>query len=196
MGATNKKLKVLLRCAVLAIVIIGTLFFVNIRNYRVNQMFSSVEMLMTGEDNFEILRTVNVSIDGSLRRGLFNETPRFRGLIQISGHPYTFANEIDVFLSQDYAFGFLQYVYAEITAFASIPRIRTLGVLHTNHRFSSFVIQLFESEPHDDGGYISMSGNRVIVAPATDIYSAKEILRSHGVFWSNEFGVVRYQTLP
>ena len=193
MAFNRKTLKIILMCVSVITFLFGALFLINLQTYRVRQVFTGIELLITGEDEIEILQSINIHVDGSMHNRLFDEFPRFRGLIQIAGLPFTSATEIDVHFTNEYAFGFLMYTVAEISAFASVPRVKVLGVLHTDRNFSSFVIQVFESEPHSNGGYVSTNGNRVIVAPATDIYTALEVLRSNGVFWSEEFGVVRHQ---
>jgi len=69
-------------------------------------------------------------------------------------------------------------------------------MLHTNEDFSSLVIHLTEWVYIGGGSYQGQQRNRVIAAPATDSNSASEVLRSNGVFWSDELGLVRYWYFP
>jgi len=173
-------IKIMLLCLLITVIVFAAVICISYIPRRVQHVLSGVELLMTSEDDFELLRVLDIRIDGRLHYGMFANQPRFRGLIEIDGYVFTFGNEVDIWFNDDFSNGSLMYIFAEFsevstTSFGTIPRIETLGWIDTDRYFSYVVIRVYEWESHSDGGRVSVNTNRIIVAPAADINSALEL---------------------
>ena len=173
----KKPIKIALLCILTSVIIFGAVVGASYLPRRVHQVFSGVELLVIGGEEFELIQTHDIRINGRLFYGLFASRPRFRGLFEVSGYTFTLGNGIDISFDEDFNNGSLMYVFAEFSetgaiSFGTIPRVETLGWIDTDRHFSYVVIRIHEWKPHSDGGYISINTNRVIIAPATDINSA------------------------
>jgi len=187
----NKKLpRIFLICLLIAVVVFSVLVAASYLPRRVQQDFLGIELLMTGENESEILQAVDIRIDGQIRNRIFAAYPRFDGLIEVSGYGFTMNNpNLTVpFINGFSMGGSMMYPVLERGA----TRIESLGWLYTNEDFSSFVIHITEWVALGGGTYQGQQSNRVIVAPATDADVAIELLNLHGFSWSDEFGVMRY----
>ena len=171
--------KIILLCFITAIIIFAVVICVSYFPRRIQHVLSGIELLEISEGEFELLRTLDISIDGRLHYGVFSSQPRFRGLIEVNGYSFTYGNEIEILFDEDF-YGGLLYVFAEFsdlgaTSFGTIPRVETLGWIKTDRYLSYIIIRVYEWKPHSDGGYISISTGRVILAPANDVETALDL---------------------
>lgn len=175
----------ILGAAVLALAIVTAISYIPRRTHG---LISGVEILFTGSDEFEIVETHDILIDGWVRNGLFSSSPRFRGYIEVSGYHFTNGNRVIVDFLSFFSQGFLLYSHMVDRKGTSSIEHDFLGVLHTNQLFSPIAIQLFESEAEAET--LGSIGNRVIVAPATDMDSARRAVNISNLGWSEESGAV------
>jgi len=189
----NAKLpKMLLICLFIVVVVFGVLVAASYFPRRVQQDFSGIELLMTGENEYEILQTVDIRIDGRIRYGMFAAYPWFDGSIEVSGYDFTIDNPS---LTIPFINGFSMggsMMYPVLVR--SATRIESLGLLYTNENFSSLVIHITEWIALGGGTYQGQQGNRVIVVPAIDAGVAIELLNLYDFFWSDEFGILKRES--
>ena len=186
--------KVRLVCLIMLVALIAMPLFISYMPRHIGQGFSGIELLMVGEDEYEVLQVLNISIDGQVRYGVFAAYPWFDGSIEVSGYDFTIDNpNLSIRFINGFSMGG-SMMYPVL--FRGATRIESLGMLYTNEDFSSLIIHVTEWTALGGGSYQGQQGNRVIAAPTTDSSDALELLRSHNFFWSEEFGVVRYHFLP
>jgi len=169
---------------------------------QVRSELSGFEILMTGSDEFEILNQVDIRVDGRWRNGLFASRPNFRGAIEISTYEFTIDNnnvDISFYTSKEYPLlqGLssdreLIYRLPDPNPFILSPIRHSLGFLNTDRQFSAIVI-IKMAETQD--GFSSFLADRLIVAPAADLYSAIEIIRSKEILLSPLGGAYRLQMI-
>jgi len=146
---------------------------------RIQQEMSGFELIITGEDTFEVLQEIDIRIDGRMRYGMFARYQKFDGAIEVSAFPSTLDNPYlnITFLHGISAGGSMSYVMLD----SPFTRIETIGWLYPNEDFSSLMILLTEWTYMEDGSSAGRLGNRIIVAPAVDAYAAYAALRNKGV---------------
>jgi len=171
--------KIILLCFLTAVTIFAVEICVSYFPRRIQHVLYGIELLEVNEDEFELLRTLDIRIDGRLHYGIFAASPRFRGLIEVDGYAFTFGNEIEILFDDDFSGGLL-YVFAEFSksgaaSFGTIPRVETLGWIKTDRYFSYVIIRVYEWKSLSDGGYISINTDRVIIAPANDVDTALKL---------------------
>jgi len=190
-----KWMKVALACLCLVAVIFGVVACQSYLPRRVQGEVWGLELLITGDGEFEILQTLDIRIDGWLYNGMFARNARFEGLFEICEYPFTEDSQANIFfLGNGLTGGWMRYSYMDVDII-NRPTLRfgTLGTLHTNRRFSSIAIQVSESERRNDGTGSSWPTNRVIVAPASCSETARAVLEANGIGWLDGVGVVRLQ---
>jgi len=191
-------IKIILICLLTVAIVFGTVVAVSYFPRRIQQVFPGIELLMTGESEYEILQTMEIRIDGRIRYGLFASHPLFEGSFEVSAYDFTLdVTHIGIHFPRGFGIGgWMTYPFFERIMGSAITRPRSLGMLHTDEDFSSLVIHLTEWIYIGEGSHQGQQGNRVIAAPATDSNSALEVLRSNSVFRSDELGIVRYWYFP
>jgi len=179
-----------------AAMIIWAIYNIRYLPRNIKQEFSAVELIMTGENEFEILRTLDISINGKLRaerqRQSTDTHSTFNGLFEVSEYPNTLESELTIHLrrrndSTSIISGAIaHWVYVESDDGNAPKRLSCqLGVLHTDD-FSSVLISVFLHEDDDGNQYFTAWGeNRFIVAPATDVESAREVLSQYNLQMSD-----------
>jgi len=192
-----KWLKILRLCLIAAVVAFGVAIIISYIPRRVQQEFTGIELLVLGEQEYEILQTVDIRIDGRVRNGIFSRFPAFNGTFEVCAYDFTL-NDATVDIS--FPRGFFDSGPMLYRQFWRNPSVRapspfeTLGWIHTDRNFSSFVIHVAEFFPDPMwGGGTNMPGNRIIAAPTTDANIALEMMRSKNLFWCDiNYRVVHY----
>ena len=189
----TKKLKVTLFCLIAMVLsVFGAVIAVSYIPRSISQEFYGIELLMTGVDEYEVLQTVTIHINGQTSYGMFAKYPRFDGFLEVSGYDFTTNNpNLAIRFINGFSMGGAM-MYPVL--YRGATRIESLGLLYTNEDFSSLVIHITEWTSLGGGSHQGQQGNRVIVAPAIDTNTALEVLRSNGIFWSEEQGAVLHQS--
>jgi len=188
-----KSLKIILICLCLAAIIFCVVIGISYIPRHVQQEFSGIELRITSEDEYEILQTLYIRIDGRVRYGIFASFPLFDGSIEVSAYDFTLDNpHLGISFFNGFSLGgAMSYpVLVRDASRSPATRIESLGWIYTNEDFSSLVIHIAEWTSMGGGSYQGQPGNRVIVAPATNIIAALELLHSYGFVWVYEFGLV------
>ena len=184
-----KQLKIAMLCLALLVVVFGVVVGISYLPRRVQQDFYGLELLMIGNGEYEILQTMNVSIDGKVRYGMFAKYPWFDGSIEVSAYYFTLDNPN---LSIPFINGFAMggpMMHPVLTNLGS-TRIETLGIIYTNKGFTSLVIHITEWVYLGGGSSQGQQGNRLIIAPTIDTNIALELLHLYGFRWIDGFGMV------
>ena len=194
----TKWLKILRMCLIAAVVTFGVAVIISYIPRRVRQEFTGIELLILGEQEYEILQTVDIRIDGRVRNGIFSRFPTFNGTFEVCAYDFTLNDAtVDISFQRGYSFGGSML----FRQFWRTPSVRapspfgTLGWICTDRNFSSFVIHVAEFFPSDSisGGDTYTPGNRIIAAPTTDANTALEMMRSKNLFWCDvNYRVVHY----
>jgi len=189
----SKPLKIILICLCLVAISFGTVIGVSYLPHHIHQEFAGIELLIMGEDDYEVLQPLSIRIDGRVRYGIFDLHPWFDGFIEVNAYDFTLDNSnITIPFIHGFSMGG-PMSYPVLTPTGGSTRIETLGMIYTDEDFSSLAIMITEWIALGGGSYQGQSGNRVIAAPATDSSEALNVLRLHNVFWLDEFGVVHRQ---
>jgi len=194
-----KWLKILRLCLIAVVIAFGVAILISYIPRRVQQEFTGIELLVLGEQEYEILQIVDIRIDGRVRNGMFAFSPTFNGTFEVCAYDFTLNDataEIFSFHRSSFIAGHMLYRQPWRTPSVRAPSpFRTLGWIHTNRNFSSFVIHLAAFFPSDSthGGDTHASWNRIIVAPTTDANTALEMMRSKNLFWCDvDYRVAHY----
>jgi hypothetical protein len=184
-----KPVKITLICLCAAVVVSGVTVFavMYIRDLPagIEREFSGVEILITGENEFEFLQHVDIRIDGRVTSRRRDAFANFEGYFEVSGYEFTFGNTAFAMVSLDGlpVFGPLSYPMN----YRGSARIETIGFLYTNEDFSSLIINITERYELGGGSARTKHTNRIIAAPALDGESAMELLYLFDLFieeWS------------
>ena len=191
-----KPLKIALIGLCAAAIAFGIVAVISYIPRHVQREFSGIELLVTGENEYEILQTLYIRIDGRVRHGMFAASPMFDGAIEVSAYDFTLDNpNLGITFLDGFASGAPMFYPVLLHIDGSpVTRIETLGWIYTDANFSSLVIQITEWIARIGGGssgsYYGRTTNRIIAAPAANASDALELLDAYGFAWSDELGVV------
>ena len=208
----SNRLRILKICMIIAAITFCVIVAISYIPRRVQQEFMGVELLVLGEQEYEILQTVDIRIDGRVRSGMFAFSPTFNGTFEVCAYDFTLNDataEIFSFRKGSFLGGILSY-----RPFYRSHPLRgpgTLGMIFTDRNFSSIVIHITETVARDGGSYTEITTtdghgtlritqsysavqtNRVIAAPTTDANTALEMMRSNNLFWCDmDYRVIHY----
>jgi hypothetical protein len=178
-----KWIKIALICLCAAAVIsgVGVVAVMYIRDLPtgIRREFTGIEILITGENEYEILQAVDIRIDGRVTSRRREAFANFDGYFEVSGFEFTFGVTAFAMVSLDGypVFGTLSYPMN----YRGTARIETLGFLYADEDFSSIIINIGERYELGGGSSRVEHTDRFIVAPASDGAGALEMLRYSGI---------------
>ena len=147
----------------------------------IRREFSGIEVRM-GQQH-ELLQTTDIIIDGWLRNRPFSY-PEFEGEFSISAYPQVNSDKVLMPFSKEFTNGSLNYI--------GTGNVSLLGAVFTDAKFSSVAIQMFETEKSAGGAMMGTIEDRVIVAPATNLAEANDVLSERHMFWMQDFTGILY----
>ena len=170
--------RVRLACLIVLVLLFGGIIATSYMPRHIEQEFYGIELLMTGIDEYEILQTVTMRINGRVSYGMFASFPWFNGSIEISGYDFTINNpNSNIPFVNGFSMG---GAMMHPIIYGGSTRIKSLGLLYTNEDFSSIIIQITDWVSMGGGSYQGKPSSRVIFAPATCINCALGIMFDKG----------------
>ena len=173
-----------------AVALFGVAYGVSCIPRRVVHSYEGIEFWVRGDSETAFLQTVNIHIDGRMRRRLFDPRYTFTGAFEIDAYPYSLSNEVTISLFAD---GYDLEGLVDYDTIEDGKSVRhSLGVLYTDQQFSSLAINLLDITKLEDGSSAGSHKGRVMAAPARDIVSGQKVLEERNLFWVDYTGLMHF----
>lgn len=175
----NQKIRKMLICFCVAVIIFCMVVCVSYIPNRIQSKMGGIELFIDEMGKVDILQHVEIKVAIRLHNGMFSRRPRVYGFIEIDAYEFTHNRKIDVHFRDDanrFANGQLRYPFYEDISINPLQMI-TFGDIYTNEKFTPLVIWLVED-------YDNLPRNRMIIAPANDLESAKLVMQGFCLHWT------------